>query len=166
MSSAAGSEPAEPGGVQPYRLSDQERSEAISALADAYAEGRLDVDEFHARMEVASQARLATDLDPLFADLPRRAVPPARPALPATTAPTGPPWAQRGAGVPHHHRQGPPRGFPVIPVLFLLVVLTHAWILVPVLIVAIVVVVGRSHHHGGRAHGTHCPPRDFRSPWP
>ena len=58
--------------MAPYRLSDDERDEAISALAQAYVEGRLDEAEFDGRMGAASSATYATDLDPLFADLPAR----------------------------------------------------------------------------------------------
>jgi hypothetical protein len=102
----------------PYRLSDIERDEAIAALGDAYAEGRLDHDEFDVRLEAASRAVLASDLDPLFADLPR-----SRPAQSSV------------ALVPR--RQGPARGPshswpPVGALLFLLAiaVVTHAWLLI------------------------------------
>lgn len=57
------------GAPRPYRLSDAERDEAISVLADAFAAGRLDSAEFDRRMSLACQAIFATDLDPLFADL-------------------------------------------------------------------------------------------------
>jgi hypothetical protein len=70
--------------AHPYRLSDAERDEAISALADAYADGRLTAAEFDERMAVASAARFAADLDGLFRDLPPRQaepVPAARPDL-------------------------------------------------------------------------------------
>ncbi len=57
---------------QPMRASDQDRDEAVLALSDHYADGRLDHDEFEARMTAASQATYLHDLDPLFADLPPR----------------------------------------------------------------------------------------------
>ncbi len=67
--------------AHPYRLSDAERDEAISALADAYADGRLTAEEFDERMAAASTARFAADLDMLFSDLPPR--PAVRTTLPA-----------------------------------------------------------------------------------
>ncbi len=57
------------------RASDQDRDEAVRALADHYADGRLDHDEFEARMSAASGATYLHDLDPLFADLPSRTPP-------------------------------------------------------------------------------------------
>jgi DUF1707 SHOCT-like domain len=59
-------------GVKRYRLSDGERNEAISALGEAFAQGRLDADEFGDRMSRATEARLAADLVALFADLPHQ----------------------------------------------------------------------------------------------
>ena len=55
------------------RASDQDREEAVRALTDQYAEGRLDHAEFELRMDRAQQATYVHDLDPLFADLPARA---------------------------------------------------------------------------------------------
>jgi hypothetical protein len=54
------------------RASDQDRDEAVLALSDHYADGRLDHDEFESRMSAASRATYLHDLDPLFADLPPR----------------------------------------------------------------------------------------------
>lgn len=106
---------------RPMRASDQDRDEAVLALSDHYAEGRLDHDEFESRMSLASRATYLHDLDPLFADLPARARP-----VPAA-----------GSRRPSPHRQ--PR--PVVPfVLFALsavaaaIVLTHGhavWLLLP-----------------------------------
>ena len=115
--------PAAPG-PPAYRLSDAERDEAIGALADAFVEGRLDAGEFTARMQAASEATFATDLDPLFADLhtrqaPSRAVAP----LPARR--------------PQPFRRGPAR-FPTLAVgigVLLLVLTLGPWILLPALII-------------------------------
>lgn len=60
--------------VARLRASDQDRHEAILALSDHHAEGRLDLAEFTARMERAQEATYVVDLDPLFVDLPARAV--------------------------------------------------------------------------------------------
>jgi hypothetical protein len=57
---------------QVMRASDQDRDEAILALTDAFADGRLDHGEFESRMETAQRATYIHDLDPLFADLPSR----------------------------------------------------------------------------------------------
>ena len=51
--------PTDAGPTHAYRLSDAERDEAISALGEAYAEGRLDAQEFEDRMAVAAAARFA-----------------------------------------------------------------------------------------------------------
>lgn len=86
-----------------YRLSDAERDEAISALADAFADGRLDAAEFSRRMAAASEAVYASELDPLFVDL-------IRPRATRTPAPNARTRPAPAAGVPmrtprgHHHR--------------------------------------------------------------
>lgn len=59
------------------RASDRERDHAVGALREHLAEGRLDVDEFVARMERAQSAVYVDELDPLFADLPPRPEQPA-----------------------------------------------------------------------------------------
>jgi hypothetical protein len=68
------------------RASDQDRQEAVLALSDEYAEGRLDRDEFDRRQALAQEATYLHDLDPLFADLPGR-VSPTRRAATAVPAP-------------------------------------------------------------------------------
>jgi hypothetical protein len=81
------------GAEAPLRAGDQDRHEAVLALSDEFAEGRLDRDEFDRRQAIALQATYLHDLDPLFADLPGRVAPTSRttarpPALvPARTAP-------------------------------------------------------------------------------
>lgn len=84
------------------RIGDAERQAAVDALSDHYVAGRLDINEFNARMDAAMQARTAADLAPLFADLPgagspapevpfeHQALAPAMPPyLPATPPPPG-----------------------------------------------------------------------------
>jgi hypothetical protein len=58
------------------RASDADRAEAVSALRDEFAAGRLSHDTFLYRMHVAMEARHVTDLPPLLADLPPAARPP------------------------------------------------------------------------------------------
>ena len=146
----------------PYRLSDAERSSAIAELSDAFAEGRLDAEEFEARMTAASQARLSHELEPLFADLPaphtvrpsNRPRPPAqvprRPAghLPADRWVAGPPWAASGYPAqlaPHYVRRQPrrparhhPGPIAFLPFAVLMLIGTSAAFLIPVVIVALV----------------------------
>ena len=72
------------------RASDQERNEAVLALGDHHASGRLTLAEFTARMEQALASTYLDELDPLFADLPAArstAVVPVR-AVPARRAGT------------------------------------------------------------------------------
>ena len=52
------------------RASDQDRSEAMLALSEYFAEGRLDQSEFDARTATAATVTYVHELDPLFADLP------------------------------------------------------------------------------------------------
>ena len=104
----------------PMRASDQDRNEAVLALSDHFAEGRLDQGEFDLRMTAASEATYLHDLDPLFADLPRRgtvsgAQGSRREAPPGWDVAT----ARRGPGM-RQHRRGLP--FPVAPLVFALVV--------------------------------------------
>ena len=68
--------PAQPGGAPPapaIRASDTERDAAVERLQIAFAEGRIDDQEFDERMRSALVARTRADLDGLLADLPRSA---------------------------------------------------------------------------------------------
>ncbi|WP_285732541.1 DUF1707 domain-containing protein [Nocardiopsis sp. ATB16-24] len=55
-----------------YRLSDDERDEALKGLRTALEEGRLDVEEHEARSHSALRAVTNLDLVELFEDLPPR----------------------------------------------------------------------------------------------
>jgi len=76
----------EPGEPQPLpiRASDQDRDAVVQRLQQAFAERRLDDDEFDERMRAALTARTSTDLDRLTGDLP-----PAVPGSPAAPAAAG-----------------------------------------------------------------------------
>lgn len=54
----------------PQRIGDAERDRAVELLRDHMAVGRLDQAEFDDRLGAALSARTASDLDPLFSDLP------------------------------------------------------------------------------------------------
>lgn len=144
-----------------YRLSDAERSAAIAELSDAFAEGRLDAEEFEARMSAASQARLNHELDPLFADLPGphavRAAPVTRapaprlesyPARPTVRWVAGPPWAASGYPAQcapryvgprnRRHRRQHPGPIAFLPFVVLMLIGTSAAFLIPFVIMALV----------------------------
>jgi hypothetical protein len=63
----------------PIRASDQDREAVLQRLQAAFAEGRLDDDEFDQRMRTALTARTGAELAPLLDDLP--AVAGGRPAV-------------------------------------------------------------------------------------
>jgi hypothetical protein len=52
------------------RVSDRDRDAVAHRLQEAFAEGRLDDEEFDQRMRAALTAKLNTELEPLTADLP------------------------------------------------------------------------------------------------
>jgi hypothetical protein len=64
------------------RASDAERDAVVGRLNQAVGEGRLTMDEFSGRLELAYAARTRGDLDPLLRDLPADAAG----AVPATTS--------------------------------------------------------------------------------
>jgi hypothetical protein len=57
------------------RASDAERDAVVARINQAVGEGRLTLDEFSERLELAYAARTRGDLDPLLRDLPVGAVP-------------------------------------------------------------------------------------------
>ncbi|MCZ2804194.1 DUF1707 domain-containing protein [Modestobacter sp. VKM Ac-2983] len=60
----------EPGPVPVVRASDAERDAVVTRLQTALGEGRINVDEFTQRADVAYAAVTTADLDGLLADLP------------------------------------------------------------------------------------------------
>lgn len=83
-------------GPTPQRIGDAERDRAAELLREHMAQGRLTAEEFDERIDAALKAKVASDLDPLFTDLPGP-----RPGQGlATTQPYEvPPW-QRAAATP------------------------------------------------------------------
>ena len=61
------------GNASSVRIGDAERDQAVSSLGDHFAAGRITREEFDERSDAAMQARVGTDLEPLFADLPQPA---------------------------------------------------------------------------------------------
>lgn len=89
------------------RITDADRDEALDRLADHYAAGRLDKDEFDERSDAVWTARTGADLAPIFADLQPRAQ-----RLSRDVIRSGPgPWRRRPS-------------LPFAPVLFLVIALT------------------------------------------
>ena len=76
----------EPGGDQKpaVRVGDRDRDAVVQRLQQAFAEGRLDDDEFDQRTRAALTARHSTELAELTRDLPEAAEP-----LPSPAAPDG-----------------------------------------------------------------------------
>ena len=96
-----------------FRIGDQERDTAVTALGEHYVAGRLTKEEYDERTAVAWQAKTHADLAPLFRDLP---------PLPAPQ-----PKAQPVPPTPQARR---PRagGFPVFPIVllvFIVAVVSH-----------------------------------------
>jgi hypothetical protein len=79
---------------RPQRIGDAERDSAAELLREHMAQGRLTAEEFDERVDAALKAKVASDLDPLFTDLPG---PRPGQAVATTPAPQAPPWA--GASV-------------------------------------------------------------------
>ena len=114
--------PYEPAPADLIRVGDAERQQAVTALGEHFAAGRLDQPEFDTRVQRAYAARTAVDLRGLFVDLPEPA--PFRPAAPAGF----------GAGRAARDRRRPvPSPFlPVLIVLMVLAVVVSARFHVPV----------------------------------
>lgn len=89
------------------RVGDAERQQAVSALGEHFAAGRLDQDEYDIRVQSAYASRTRVDLQGLFGDLPEPA-----PFRPAAQQPPG--WADGRAARDQGRRYRTP--FPVIPV--------------------------------------------------
>jgi hypothetical protein len=75
-----------PGQPAAMRAGDRDRDAVVQRLQEAFAEGRLDDEEFDQRTRAALTARLSTELAALTRDLPA-ASDAARPLTPATAGP-------------------------------------------------------------------------------
>ena len=86
------------GDQQKMRASDRDRQQVVEQLRSALEDGRLTMEEYVDRMEVAYQAATYGDLAPLCADLPASSPVIARPQTAA--AATAPPSVSCRAGLP------------------------------------------------------------------
>jgi uncharacterized membrane protein len=82
----------EQGQPRPQRIGDAERDSAAALLREHMAQGRLTAEEFDERIEAALTAKVASDLDPLFTDLPG---PGPGQAVATTSSYETPPWQTR-----------------------------------------------------------------------
>ena len=89
------------------RIADSDRERAMADLAQHYADGRLDHEEYDERLDAIWTARTRADLAVLFNDLPRPQA--AQPARTPVRAPGRPGRRSR---------------FPLLPVLAVLIVLS------------------------------------------
>jgi hypothetical protein len=107
---------------RPIRASDQERESVVDVLRDAYADGRLTLDEFEERTSAAYAAKMRADLRELTADLP---------AEPLLGTDLNQPWqaAQQRAVPPAHRPNQARRDRPLghlLPILFVWIVIEAA----------------------------------------
>ncbi|MFF3289759.1 DUF1707 domain-containing protein [Streptomyces sp. NPDC003023] len=79
------------------RASDAEREQVAERLRDAVAEGRLDMDEFDQRLDIAYRARTRGELEPLVRDLPATSGP-ASVSSASSAAPARGSWSGRVGG--------------------------------------------------------------------
>lgn len=89
----------------PQRIGDAERDRATEFLREHLAQGRLDQAEFDERLEAALSAKVESDLDPLFQDLPAPTPHYPGSALTSATAGAAPPAQRREPGLPRRTRQ-------------------------------------------------------------
>jgi hypothetical protein len=88
-----------PGPDRTFRLSDDERDEALARLRTALAEGRLDFAEHGTRSDAVMAAVTNTDLLPLFEDLPPALSPASISSPTASATPPAVPEPRREAAV-------------------------------------------------------------------
>ena len=105
------------------RVGDAERQQAVSALGEHFAAGRLDQDEYDTRIQVAYASRTRVDLRGLFGDLPE----------PAPFAPLPAPGFRDGRTARDRRHSRPVlAGVPVFPILIALAIVAGALLRFPV----------------------------------
>jgi len=110
------------------RASDQDREVVVTALRDAYTQGRLDLEEFDERMTAAYGSKTWGELRKLTEDLPAQPIlgadVPGRP-LPPPVLPTHPPRSNAGAPPSLARRRRPAAFFPLVALWVLLALASH-----------------------------------------
>jgi hypothetical protein len=150
--------PTAPAGPPAIRIGNAERSAAMKALDEHFAQGRLSVEEYGDRSATAAGAAVVADLAALFTDLPAP-----HPVLPGGPAQLGVSWPG-GTVTPHPVSNAPaaqpggvlpawgPRLVAVTPILALVLFLaTHQWwwwLLIPA--IGALVYGGGDHRSHGR----------------
>ena len=127
------------------RVGDAERQQAVTALGEHFAAGRLDQDEYDTRVQAAYASRTRVDLQGLFGDLPEPV--PFRPAV--AEPPTG--W-QAGRSARERPRRAVPAAIPVLMAIAIFVgvsLLVH-FPVVPLLFLLLWVGAGRRRSWAGR----------------
>ena len=104
----------EQGQPLPQRIGDAERDSATELLREHMAQGRLSPEEFDERIDAALKAKVMSDLDPLFSDLPGP-----RPGQTVATTPAyeTPPWQRPTVPPTPVARPEPDRFNPALAVL-------------------------------------------------
>ncbi len=121
------------------RIGDEDRERASAELRRHFTEGRLDTDEFSARLEEAWAAKTGADLDHALRDLPR------------------PPVGPLPVGQPHRH---PRTLLPVLAVVVGVALLAGVrWVVVWLLAAAVFVLVRRVAHRARAAGPPAATPR-------
>jgi hypothetical protein len=82
------------------RVSDAERDQAVAQLSEHYQSGRLTLEEFDDRSNLALRAKTGTDLAALFGDLPKTAAAAARSTVTPADSPVPPVLSGRRGGHP------------------------------------------------------------------
>lgn len=127
------------------RVSDAEREQAASVLAEHYAQGRVTTEEHSERLDRIWAARTRGDLDTVFADLPGPGGPPPSRRSRPSAGPSRPPTYWSGA--PACRRRGLPAPFfLVLAALIVLTAVTHVPFVLGAILVAFFV-FGRRRTH-------------------
>jgi len=120
------------------RVGDKERDAVSEILRERHVEGRLDTDEFQARLERCMAAKTYAELDQLIADLPRET---------ADRRPAGQPWSWRPW----------PGVFLFLPLALIAVIATGghlAWLAVPLFFLFVVRPLAWRGWGGGYTRGS------------
>ena len=117
-------------GSRDLRIGDAEREAAVQSLGEHFVAGRLDIAEHEERIGRAYAAKMGSDLDDLFQDLPRL-----RPAPERSD--------QRPRQVPRR-RSGFPIPVLLFPLIALAFLLSAPFVLIPLVWVGIFLLASRS----------------------